>query len=85
MDNYLGRVLKNWAASSQPHANGRERLLANAASGRKPEQRKSGLETMRSLLSTPNYRGFHEEIRTRPTSQALIWSFQMVASTRLLA
>jgi len=85
MDNYLGRMLKNWAASSQPHPNGREQLLAMAAGAQLSERRKSKPDFLRSLMSTSNYHGFHEAILSQSFSQSTIWSFQLVVSNRLLA
>ena len=85
MDNYLGRMLKNWAASSQPRPNGRERLLAMAAGVQVSERRKSKPDFLRSLMSASNYHGFHEEILSQSFSQSTIWSFQLVVSNRLLA
>ena len=85
MDSFLGRSLKNWAASSQPSSNGRERLLAVAGGAQSPKQRRSTSDILRGIFLTSNYRGFHEDIRLRPLSQSVIWSFQIVASNRLLA
>lgn len=85
MDNYLGRLLKNWAASSQPTRNGREQLLAIAAGSPKYVRRSHSLDILRGVFLTSTYRGFHEEMLSRPLSQSTIWSFQIVASHRLLA
>lgn len=85
MDSYLSRILKNWTASRQPNPNGREELLYLAANSSLRVQRKSSFGTLRGIFLTSNYRGYHEEMLSRPISQATIWSFQIVASHRLLA
>jgi hypothetical protein len=85
MESYLSRVLKNWAASSQPSPHGRERLLHVAAQKPLHVRRKSGFDTLRGVFLSSNYRGFHEEMLSRSLSQSTLWSFQIVASQRLLA
>lgn len=85
MDSYLSRILKNWTASSQPDPNGREKLMYMAAHSPVRVQRKSSFATLRGIFLASNYRGFHEEMLSRPISHATIWSFQIVASHRLLA
>ena len=85
MDNYLGRMLKNWVASSQPNPEGRERLLAAAARPHLSNRRRFSFEILQYLFPTHQYHGYPEEIISITLSQSTIWSFHMATSNRILA